>query len=624
MLNHAPGDVTNLGSTQDYSRHDINMRRQHVRAALVANISNVIAAPMALILVLVSIYCIRAGRIGGSYRRRPNCLLQCLNGGTCKLSSNETAYCQCPRGTDIPLCHNVTVWSARKNATQSTTLQPQLGASRAVDRLGSDSPCSLTARNQHPWWRVSLGAVLAVRRVQLETNDSANVLFVDVKVGIYRGVYELCEYSDNVHFVGRHYDCHDHLGDVVALIVERANDMQLSLCEVSVYGEPHLGSPCWSNPCGNGGSCKPAGCYYTCVCPKSWSGTNCEGKNWAYQATTLMQYVLTELPKIVYNTVDGNREDMMRHGKENLCSASKLIRDPWYLVGFPTVIEVRQILMVNRQDCCSSYMNNFDVFIIDDKLCGARRHNMSGVAWKYIWCVPIAIGNFVKITFYGLQVISLCEVEVYGVPVPCRSNPCNNGKTCRRIANTNSYECLCPPGFNGLNCTDAIPCWSNPCHNGGSCRNTEIWNLYQCFCPGNTTGSNCEDFKSCWSNPCDNGGTCAENNVSYTCNCLSKWTGSNCKLVKEQHEVRVMSMTTKVLIGVGVGTGVVVAGGGLAACVACPTEGNIASKIGAAVAMKSIKSSLHGGMELGDDDEEEDDDEEAVLSMWDYIVGPYL
>jgi hypothetical protein len=72
-------------------------------------------------------------------------------------------------------------------------------------------------------------------------------------------------------------------------------------------------------------------------------------------------------------------------------------------------------------------------------------------------------------------------------------------------------------------------------------------------------------------------------------------------------------MTTKVLIGVGVGTGVVVAGGGLAACGACPTEGDIASKIGAAVAMKSIKLSLYGGRELGDDDEEEDDDEEAVL-----------
>ena len=228
------------------------MRRQHLRAALVAKISNVIAAPMALILVLVSIYSIRAGQMGGRYRRLSKCSLKCLNGGTCKLSSNGTAYCQCPRGTDLPLCHNVTVWSAGKKATQSTTSQPQLGASCAVDRLGSDSPCSLTARHKHPWWRVHLGLVVSVRRVQLETKDSANVSFVDVKVGIYRGVYGLCEYSNNARFVGRYYDCHDHLGDVVALIVEHEHEMQLSLCEVSVYGEPHLGSPCWSNPFANG------------------------------------------------------------------------------------------------------------------------------------------------------------------------------------------------------------------------------------------------------------------------------------------------------------------------------------------------------------------------------------
>ena len=691
------------------------MRRQHLRAALVVKISNVIVAPMALILVLMSIYCIRAGQIGGRYRRLSKCLIKCLNGGTCKLSSNGTAYCQCPRGTDLPLCHNVTVWSAGKNATQSTTSQPQFGASRAVDRLGSDSPCSLTASHKHPWWRVYLGLVLAVRRVQLETKDSANASFVDVKVGIYRGVYGLCEYSNNVRFVGRYYDCHDHLGDVVALIVERDIDTQLSLCEVSVYGEPHLGSPCWSNPCGNGGSCKPVGCYYTCVCPKGWPGTNCEGTNWAYHAvTTFMQKVSTEMPEEVYNTVDGNREDMMRHGNDNLCSASTLTKDPWYLVGFSPLVEIRQILIVNRQDCCSSYMYNFEVSIIDDILCGARRHNMSGVAWKYIWCVPAAIGRIVKITFHGLQVISLCEVEVYGVPLPCRSNPCTNGKTCRRIGNTYSYECLCPPGFNGSNCTDAIPCWSTPCHNGGSCRNTETWNVYQCFCPGNatgsncedfkpcwsnpchnggscrntemsnvyqcfcpgnTTGSNCEDFKPCWSNPCDNGGTCTENDASYTCNCASKWNGTNCKLkkdltieqnevwgmptttkvlendlTKEQNEVKqkpkeqnevnkttkeqnevtqkpkeqkkvtVMSTMTKVIIGIAVGTGVVVAGvGGLIACDACPFQKEISGKLGGAVINKSLKSRLQGSTDLGDDDEEE----EAVSYIWDYIAESF-
>ena len=166
---------------------------------------------------------------------------------------------------------------------------------------------------------------------------------------------------------------------------------------------------------------------------------------------------------------------------------------------------------------------------------------MSGVAWKYIWCVPVAIGRIVNITFYGLQVISLCEVEIYGVPVPCRSNPCNNGKTCRRIGNNNSYECLCPPGFNGSNCTDAIPCWSTPCHNGGSCRNTKMRNVYQCFCPGNTKGSNCEDFKPCWSNPCHNGGSCRTTEMSnvYQSFCPGNTTGSIVKISSHAEAIRV-------------------------------------------------------------------------------------
>ena len=481
--------------------------------------------------------------------------------------------------------------------------------------------------------------------MQLETKDSANVSFVDVKVGIYRGVYGLCQYSNNVRFVGRYYDCHDHLGDVVALIVEHEHEMQLSLCEVSVYGEPHLGSPCWSNPCANGGSCKPVACYYTCVCPKSWSGTNCEGKNWAYHALTMVRMSSGEEPNHVDNIVDGNREDMMRHGNNNLCSASALMTDPWYVIVFLNVIEIRHMLLVNRQDCCSSYMYNFDVLINDNKLCGARRHNMTGVAWKYIWCVPVAIGRTVKIAFYGLQVISLCEVEIYGVPLPCRNNPCNNGKTCRRIGNNNSYECLCSPGFKGSNCTDAIPCWSTPCHNGGSCRNTKMRNVYQCFCPGNTSGSNCEDFKPCWSNPCHNDGSCTENDASYTCKCSSKWSGTNCSLVKdltkeqkevkqkpkeqnevnkttkeqnevkqkpkEQKKVTGMSAMMKVIIGTAVCIGVVVAGGcGVAACGACPTKRDIAATLAAARGMKSVRSRVQRSTELGDDDEEEDEEED--------------
>jgi len=52
----------------------------------------------------------------------------------------------------------------------------------------------MTKRIRHPCWKV-----LAVRRVQLETNDCENLSFVNV--GNYRGVYKICEYSKHVYFV---------------------------------------------------------------------------------------------------------------------------------------------------------------------------------------------------------------------------------------------------------------------------------------------------------------------------------------------------------------------------------------------------------------------------------------
>ena len=49
---------------------------------------------------------------------------------------------------------------------------------------------------------------------------------------------------------------------------------------------------------------------------------------------------------------------MMRHGNNNLRSASALMTDPWYVIGFFNLIEIRQMLLVNRQDCCFETSHN--------------------------------------------------------------------------------------------------------------------------------------------------------------------------------------------------------------------------------------------------------------------------
>ncbi|WP_437775098.1 hypothetical protein [Sorangium sp. So ce1097] len=150
------------------------------------------------------------------------------------------------------------------------------------------------------------------------------------------------------------------------------------------------------------------------------------------------------------------------------------------------------------------------------------------------------------------------------------SDPCQNGGTCA-YAGPNSYTCQCPAGYGGTNCeTPATVC---------PCRVDPIW-LQVMADPGlgitqsgltalydstqsavvivDPSAGTCSAVDSgppvsqtilsitpaeaqaclqdmgdlCAStNPCQNGGTCAYAGPnSYTCSCLSPWTGTNCEI----------------------------------------------------------------------------------------------
>ncbi|KAJ8312359.1 hypothetical protein KUTeg_009732 [Tegillarca granosa] len=70
----------------------------------------------------------------------------------------------------------------------------------------------------------------------------------------------------------------------------------------------------------------------------------------------------------------------------------------------------------------------------------------------------------------------------------CGSNPCAHG-TC--INNVNSYQCICNPGYTGINCTTDIrvnECSSSPCTNG-TC--LDLVNGFTCLCSPGFQGSLC-------------------------------------------------------------------------------------------------------------------------------------
>ncbi|RVE59186.1 hypothetical protein OJAV_G00201620 [Oryzias javanicus] len=75
-------------------------------------------------------------------------------------------------------------------------------------------------------------------------------------------------------------------------------------------------------------------------------------------------------------------------------------------------------------------------------------------------------------------------------------------------------------------------CNSNPCRNGGTCLN--LLNSYHCVCPSNWAGLNCAtDVNECQVHAgsplgCQNGATCTNTPGSFSCNCSPEWSGTLC------------------------------------------------------------------------------------------------
>ena len=590
----------------------------------------------------------------------------CENGGTCITIDGNRHRCECTANSTGPRCAPIN-WALEKPAAQSIC-DGYLYARYAVD--GNTSTYSVTSRIKHSWWRVDLQTVIEVVRIVLfplfDIIGEYNVV-----VGIYDGVYKRCgpqRYNVQPKVIKTVYCPAGVKGNLVVLAYVGIGTTRITLLEVSVYGSPHLRDQCLSNPCDNGGTCQANDTFYDCICPTGWLGSNCEGTNWALGKKASMSSLQAD-KYLASNAVDGNTDDMMIYGEDYRCVYSQRENNPYLEIDLEKEIEIRKVVIVNRQDCCSSFLDNFDIVIGSydggtNKTCGAPQNSMSNIARKSIYCSSGVIGRTVTITLRERQHLTLCEVEVYGNLSPCLSNPCINAATCQRIADGLSYECFCSKFFTGPYCENVIPCRSYPCENGGTCMTNENETSYNCVCAANWTALNCEYLFSCLSNPCENGGTCGsdENETFYNCICAANWTGpycdylfpcisnpcgnggtcahkgnfynctcpstwagSNCEQ-KQREERKTMSMTTKALVGVGVasvvfaGAAVAVSGSTAAGSAfgAIPKyTGDITARLGATALGKHIRQTFfHSFIPEDEDEEEEDGDDEEEELPW--------
>ena len=109
----------------------------------------------------------------------------------------------------------------------------------------------------------------------------------------------------------------------------------------------------------------------------------------------------------------------------------------------------------------------------------------------------------------------------------CAGNPCGVNGTC--IDMVGNYSCTCNEGFTGVNCTvdiDECELVTDRCKNG-ICQNTI--GGYQCFCRPGYSGDHCDfEFNECLSNPCKNEATCHNKVNKYEWNALLGSTVGYC------------------------------------------------------------------------------------------------
>ncbi|KAF3708325.1 Protein eyes shut -like protein Epidermal growth factor-like protein 10 [Channa argus] len=115
----------------------------------------------------------------------------------------------------------------------------------------------------------------------------------------------------------------------------------------------------------------------------------------------------------------------------------------------------------------------------------------------------------------------------------CLDNPCENKGVCLSNGsshpNHRTYECLCPPHFTGVNCSEVTGkenC-ARICENGTCVQASPT--SFRCICDTEVSGPPCMKTKApCDPNPCRNGGVCEESPKGFVCHCPERFAGLYC------------------------------------------------------------------------------------------------
>jgi hypothetical protein len=271
------------------------------------------------------------------------------------------------------------------SAEQSST-ENGADASRAVDgktsTIFSQKSCTMTKKQNDPWWSVDLKEASTVSTVQLWNRGDCcgeRLSDAEVRVGMSKS-----DWTQN-HICGAKFSvpqgsmksiaCGMQRGRYVHVVL-RKNDAILTLCEVRVQT----------------------------VDPKK--GISIARGKPAKQSSTQGEAVASR-------AVDGNIDTDFASGS---CTATHYDNEPWWRVDLETKREIGGVQIWNRGDCCGSRLSNFEVRVgmhqewSENKQCGLR-HSVPQGRRSTIACNGIE-GRYVYIVKRARSYLNICEVRI--------------------------------------------------------------------------------------------------------------------------------------------------------------------------------------------------------------------
>ena len=116
------------------------------------------------------------------------------------------------------------------------------------------------------------------------------------------------------------------------------------------------------------------------------------------------------------NAIDGSKQCSWTYNDANSLTHTDQQTNPWWNADLGTVRHVTSIKTYNRADCCQDRLSNYEVRIGND----ANLFNNPACPGRYTGAGTVVCdlrGRYVGIFIKGTGILTLCEVEIFGLPL---------------------------------------------------------------------------------------------------------------------------------------------------------------------------------------------------------------